>query len=230
MGKTKASSNHYKTLEVNPSATQQQIKQSYRRLVKLFHPDSNKQIGDREQIIRINAAYEVLSDPQRRQSYDRDFDRGSRHQTQTTYKHQYHQTQKRGNTADGDMQKWLNQVYKPIDRMLQKIIYSLKNEIDKLSADPFDDLLLEAFQAYLEKSQNLLKQAQNLFRSQPNPSNVAGVAAHLYYCLNQTGDGIEQLEFFTFNYDDYYLHTGQELFRIADGLRQEARTAIKTIL
>ena len=59
---------------------------------------------------------------------------------------------------------------------------------------------------------------------------IFGVAAHLYYCLNQVSDGIEDLELFTLNYDDYYLHTGQELFRIADKLRLEAQAAIKGII
>lgn len=63
----------------------------------------------------------------------------------------------------------------------------------------------------------------------PNPANLAGVAAHLYYCLNQVGDGLDELEFFTLNYDDHYLHTGQELFRIAEGLRWEAATAIQDL-
>ena len=60
----------------------------------------------------------------------------------------------------------------------------------------------------------------------PNPSNLAGVAAHLYYCLDRVADGIEELEFFTLNYDDRCLHAGQEMFRIAAGLRYEAQAAI----
>ena len=61
------------------------------------------------------------------------------------------------------------------------LVKPLKSEIDDLPADPFDDQLLESFQGYLETSRSLLKKAHNLFSSQPNPSNFAGVAAHLYY-------------------------------------------------
>jgi molecular chaperone DnaJ len=43
------------------------------------------------------------------------------------------------------------------------------------------------------------------------------------------GDGIEDLSLFTLNYDDYYLHTGQELFRIATSLRYEAKDAVKDL-
>ncbi len=230
MVKTVATSNHYQTLEVSAKATQEEIKQAYRRLAKIFHPDSNQAVNNEEKIVRINAAYEILGDPQKRKTYDRQSFPPSQEQKTTTSKRSYKTGKNRGHATDSEIETWLNQVYKPIDRTLKKIISSLKGEINELSADPFDDELLEAFQGYLEKSRASLKNAQNLFRSLPNPSNVAGVAAHLYYCLNQVGDGIEQLEFFTYNYDDSYLHTGQELFRIAEGLRLEARGAIKHIL
>ncbi|MGB3510662.1 MAG: DnaJ domain-containing protein [Microcoleaceae cyanobacterium] len=223
-----ASSDYYQTLDVSPTATQAQIKDAYRRLVKLFHPDTNTETGNHERIISINAAYEVLGDPQLRNSYDRQLDRHYQKYRKTAQ--DYQKRKKRGQNADEHLQKWLSQVYKPVNQILLQILKPLKSEINELAADPFDDRLLESFQNYLETSRYLLKQAHNLFSSQPNPSNVAGVAAHLYYCLNQVGDGIEDLELFTLNYDDYYLHTGQELFRIAARLRQEAQAAIKGIL
>ncbi|NEN90867.1 MAG: J domain-containing protein [Okeania sp. SIO3H1] len=219
---------YYKTLNVNPTATQGQIKQAYRRLVKLFHPDANTEIADHERIISINQAYEVLGDPQRRKSYDREFNQHDRKYTNT--QQNYQKKNQRGNDADEHLQKWLNQVYKPVNKILIQILKPLKKEIDYLAADPFDDQLMESFQDYLETCRRLLKKAHNLFSSQPNPSNFAGVAAHLYYCLNQVSDGIEDLELFTLNYDDSYLHTGQELFRIASRLRQEAQAGIDGIL
>lgn len=224
---------YYKTLNVNPTATQGQIKQAYRRLVKLFHPDVNTEIADHERIISINEAYEVLGDPQRRKSYDREFNQQDWKYTNTKqnyHKQNYHKQNKRGNNADEHLQKWLNQVYKPVNKILIQILKPLKKEIDYLAADPFDDQLMESFQDYLETCRRLLKKAHDLFSSQPNPSNFAGVAANLYYCLNQVSDGIEDLELFTLNYDDYYLHTGQELFRIASRLRQEAQARIDGIL
>ncbi|MGD1804241.1 J domain-containing protein [Dapis sp. BLCC M126] len=222
-------SNYYKILDITPTATQGQIKQAYRRLVKLFHPDTNTDIADHESIIKINEAYEVLGDPQRRKSYDyHQLNQNSHKYRKTSQDYQKHQT--RGKNVDEHLHKWLNQVYKPVNKIIIQILKPLKSEIDYLAADPFDDQLLESFQDYLEISRGLLKKAHNLFSSQPNPSNFAGVAAHLYYCLNQLSDGIEDLELFTLNYDDSYLHTGQELFRIAARLRQEAQISIKEIL
>ncbi len=222
-------SDYYKTLDVNPTATQGQIRQAYLRLVKLFHPDTNTEVANHESIISINEAYEVLGDPQRRKSYDRQLNQNY-HQNYQRYRNvsqDYQKHNKRRQNVDEHLQKWINNVYKPVNKIIISILKPLKSEIDDLAADPFDDQLLESFQDYLETSRGLLKKANNLFNSQPNPSNFAGVAAHLYYCLNQVSDGIEDLELFTLSYDDSYLHTGQELFRIADRLRQEAQAAIK---
>ena len=66
-------SNHYETLGISQDATQAEVKQAYRRLVKKFHPDKKPQdsLRNHDQIARINGAYEVLGDPQHRQIYDR---------------------------------------------------------------------------------------------------------------------------------------------------------------
>jgi len=44
----------------------------------------------------------------------------------------------------------------------------------------------------------------------PNPPSVAGAAAHLYYCLNHVGDGLD--EFTSRSTTMSYLHMGQELW------------------
>ncbi len=230
-----ADPNHYETLQVSPQATQAQIKRSYRQLAKLYHPDSQHEKANHEQIVQVNAAYEILGDPHQRQSYDRELHNpsltSSSNWQQRTKAAQREYQKQRQNARDTDeqIQQWLNQVYQPVDRLLCRILNPLKAQIDNLAADPFDDELLEAFQDYLKDCRDFLEQAQLYFRSMPNPAQVAGVAATLYYCLNQLGDGIDELEFFTFNYDDRYLHTGHEMFRIAAGLRREAQAALKNV-
>jgi molecular chaperone DnaJ len=79
----------------------------------------------------------------------------------------------------------------------------------------------------IETSKGLLEIAQDSFRSQPNPSTLAGVAANVYCCLERVNDGLEKLDYFTLNYDDRRLHTGQELFRIAIGLRVNALQSLR---
>jgi molecular chaperone DnaJ len=225
--------NHYETLDVSPTATQAEIKQAYRRLVKQFHPDSHLATADPEQIRRVNAAYEILGDPHHRRAYDLQLQRCTelswvtRHNRAAAVQNQHRQAVQ---NQDEQLQQWLKQVYVPTNHWLSRILNALEAEIDDLSADPFDDELMASFQIYLDVCKQNLHQAHHSFRSIPNPSSVAGVAAHLYYCLNQTADGLEELERFTLNFDDYHLHVGQELFRIADGLRQEAREALHHLL
>ncbi|WP_088240065.1 J domain-containing protein [Calothrix rhizosoleniae] len=232
-----ADSNHYQTLNVSPNASQAEIKQAYRRLVKQYHPDSNQETVDREDIIRINAAYEVLGDASTRKSYDRQIhyqyhksyaSSYSSRQERTVEVQKKHQTKRRtGKTTDEKIEEWLRLVYHPLNSLLSPILNSLKQQINELSADPFDDQLLEEFQDYLQNCREKIKQAQFTFRSLPNPPSLARTAAHFYYCLNQINDGLNELEYFPLSYDESYLHAGLEMFRIAHHLYREAQQSVQ---
>lgn len=60
----------YSTLEVSENASMDEIKKAYRRLARKYHPDINKEAGAEEKFKEINAAYEILSDPQKKAQYD----------------------------------------------------------------------------------------------------------------------------------------------------------------
>jgi len=62
------SKDYYEILGISKSASDDEIKKAYRKLAHKYHPD--KKDGDEEKFKEINAAYQILSDKQKRQQYD----------------------------------------------------------------------------------------------------------------------------------------------------------------
>lgn len=60
----------YTTLEIAPGASEAEIKKAYRKLARQYHPDVNKDPAAEEKFKEINAAYEVLSDKDKKAKYD----------------------------------------------------------------------------------------------------------------------------------------------------------------
>jgi len=60
----------YETLGVSSSANESEIKKAYRKLARQYHPDVNKEASAEEKFKEINAAYEVLSDKNKKAQYD----------------------------------------------------------------------------------------------------------------------------------------------------------------
>jgi len=62
--------NYYEALGVPRDATQEEIKKKFRELAKKTHPDKTKEDSE-EEMVKLNKAYEVLSDEELRGKYDR---------------------------------------------------------------------------------------------------------------------------------------------------------------
>jgi curved DNA-binding protein CbpA len=61
---------YYAIMEVSEHASYREIRSAFRRLAKKYHPDLNNSVHAEEKIKKINAAFEVLSDKEKRREYD----------------------------------------------------------------------------------------------------------------------------------------------------------------
>lgn len=66
---------YYKTLEVSRTASPEEIQKAYRRLARKYHPDLHEDEKEKEKakqrFQQVQAAYDVLSEPEKREMYDR---------------------------------------------------------------------------------------------------------------------------------------------------------------
>lgn len=60
----------YEVLGISKNATSEEIKKAYRQKVKLYHPDLNKSPDAEAKFKEVQEAYEILSDPQKKEVYD----------------------------------------------------------------------------------------------------------------------------------------------------------------
>jgi len=65
-----ASNNLYNVLELDPRATQDEIRRAYHNLALKYHPDKQGGIEDSTKFTEIKNAYDILSDPVQRSIYD----------------------------------------------------------------------------------------------------------------------------------------------------------------
>ncbi len=62
---------YYNIMGVTPEASQDDIKRSYRKLARKYHPDVSKESNAEEKFKEVGEAYEVLKDPEKRAAYDK---------------------------------------------------------------------------------------------------------------------------------------------------------------
>jgi len=220
---------HYAVLGVTPGSSTSEIKAAYRALVKRHHPDAG---GDARWILALNAAWEELRDGDRRRRYDLRLGLGSglypeasaRGSGSTAAAPRGAAKPRAGKGAVAvsgeELRAWLVGVYAPLDRLLAQVINPFPAALKALSADPYDDDLMEAFCAYLEQSRQRVTRAETLYRSLACPEVARGFGLSVYHCLGQVQDAVAELERYTLGYVDSYLHDGREMLREARRRRQ----------
>jgi molecular chaperone DnaJ len=216
--RAQSSRDPYQVLGVASSATAAELKAAYRALVKQHHPDAG---GDEHRILELNAAWEVLGDAQRRAEHDRlhrtsdQADSGFSSARSAAAGRAARKATAQAARGDAELVAWLQQVYAPIDRLLAQVINPFPAQLRALSADPYDDQLMEAFCAYLEQSQTRMEKVETLYRSLAAPASARGFSLSVYHCLSQVQDALTELERYTMGYVDSYLRDGREMLREA---------------
>ena len=200
----------YQILKVDPNAKIEDIKKAYRELVKIHHPDKG---GDSKVMLEINAAWEILK--VRHKSLNLNKTSTYKVHSQNEYKNE-----KNHHSNSKDIKNWFKDIYLPIDKLLGQIINPLASKIRDLSADPYDQILMDSFCCYLDASKSKIKKVKKIYLSRSSPSIVKDFSLDLYHCLSQVEDGLSELERYTWGYVDNYLHDGKSMITEAKGKRK----------
>ena len=200
----------YQILKVHPSAKLEEIKKAYRKLVKIHHPDKG---GDSAVMLEVNSAWEILK--KKHKDLNLNKVNNSKLYNQNEYKRETN-----NHSKPEDLKKWFQNVYIPIDKLLGQIINPLGSKIRDLSADPYDEILMDSFCLYLEQSKNKITKIKKIYTSFACPSIIRDFSLDLYHCLSHVEDGINELERFTMGYVDNYLHDGKAMIAIAKKKRK----------
>ena len=200
----------YKILKVHPNAELEEIKKAYRKLVKIHHPDKG---GDSSVMLEVISAWEIL-----KQNH-KDLNLNKVKETEI-YNNNEYKVKTNNYSKSEDIKNWFQNIYIPIDKLLGQIINPLSSKIRDLSADPYDQILMDSFCSYLEKSKNKITKIKEIYTSFASPSIIRDFSLDLYHCFSHVEDGLNELERYTMGYVDNYLHDGKAMIAIAKKKRK----------
>ena len=206
--------NFYKELGLDKNATKSEIKSSYRSLVKQHHPDAG---GEKERFLAIQNAWETLNDPIKKEHYDRNFfsSNSSFDSLKENWEKKLNSKKYNSSIKDKEVETWIKEIYTPINRLISQIIKPLNNEIKELSADPYDDQLMENFCSYVSLSQKKIEKVEKIYNKKLVPKSISNLGLDLYHCFSQVKDALSELDRYTQGYVDNYLFDGKEMIKEA---------------
>jgi molecular chaperone DnaJ len=216
--------NFYKELGLEKNATKSEIKSSYRSLVKQHHPDAG---GEKERFLAIQNAWETLNDPIKKEQYDRNFfsSNSSFDSLKENWEEKLNSKKYNSSNKDKEVETWIKEIYTPINRLISEIIKPLNNEIKELSADPYDDQLMENFCSYISLSQKKIEKVEKIYNKKLVPKSISNLGLDLYHCFSQVKDALSELDRYTQGYVDNYLFDGKEMIKEAKII--QSKMAIK---
>jgi len=206
--------NFYKELGLDKNASKSEIKSSYRSLVKQHHPDAG---GEKERFLAIQNAWETLNDPIKKEQYDRNFfsSNSSFDSLKENWEEKLNSKKYNSSNKDKEVETWIKEIYTPINRLISQIIKPLNNEIKELSADPYDDQLMENFCSYISLSQTKIEKVEKIYNKKLVPKSISNLGLDLYHCFSQVKDALSELDRYTQGYVDNYLFDGKEMIKEA---------------
>ena len=221
--------NLYAELGLKENATQGEIKSSYRRLVKQHHPDAG---GEKDRFLAIQYAWETLNDPSKKAQYDKTLN--SLQQPSTFSNENWEEkvnTKKYSSTIkDNEVKNWIKNIYTPTNRFISQIIKPLSQEIKELSADPYDEELMDNFCNYINLSQKKIEKVVKLYNSVSIPNSISSLGLDLYHCFSQVKDALSELDKYTQGYVDDYLFAGKEMMKEAKRIQSKMAYDKKSII
>ena len=204
----------YKELGIPRNASQSEIKSAYRFLAKKYHPDTG---GSNDKFLEIQLAWETLNDPKKKLSYDQSLSIQEKSDGLISEKWslEIKINSNSSNKKDSNIKDWIINTYEPLNRLITQVIKPLNQEIRKLSADPYDDELMQNFCEYISNSQKKIDKVSEIYKSKVIPSSIHSLGLDLYHCYSQVQDALDQLDRYTQGYVDNYLFDGKEMMQEA---------------
>ncbi|MGB9638672.1 MAG: DnaJ domain-containing protein [bacterium] len=175
---------YYEILGVSKNATEKELKEAYRKLVRKYHPDLNPNNREEaEKIFReINEAYEVLSDPEKRKLYDKYGHNWKNFSQFKDYENIYQQYQQGG-------QNYYKRSKAAQD--LEEILYEIFGK--SRSSSPFEFFfdISDVFNKTSSSSRSY-KYYSNPFEFNQNVNNNNIPETEVYFNLNEIYNGVSK--------------------------------------
>ncbi len=178
---------YYEILGVPRNATEKELKEAYRRLVRKYHPDLNPNNREEaEKIFReINEAYEVLSDPEKRKLYDKYGHNWKNYSQFKDYENIYQQYNKGGqysyrSKATQDLEEILNEIFGRSKSSPFEFFFDLSDVFNKAGGS----------KRTYSYSYNPFEQNSSNFYSFSNSNNIP--ETEIYFDLNEVYNGVSK--------------------------------------